>query len=87
MEALLQICIPFSGYPYHLPRALYTCNALGVEAIGVPAADRISRDGGPIDGYLHLRELPATLAALWELHLSHPIPVLGSPEPIFGAAR
>jgi len=63
---------------YHLPRALCTCNALGVNAVGV-AADR---DESPYL-YGNLRELPATLIALWEVHVSHPLPVLGEPEPIF----
>jgi SanA protein len=63
---------------YHLPRALYTCNLLGVNAVGVPADRNEYR-------YLRgkLRELPATLLALWDVHISHPLPVLGEPEPIF----
>ncbi len=63
---------------YHLPRALYTCNSMGVHAIGV-SADRT--DSPYISG--NLRELPATLAALWEVNVSHPMPVLGNREPIF----
>ncbi len=65
---------------YHLPRALYTCNALGVRATGVPAENRPR----PYP-YGNLRELPATLVALWEINISHPLPVLGKPEPIFSA--
>ena len=66
---------------FHLPRALYTCNNLGLEAVGV-AADRayyrrITRM------FWNIRELPATLTALIEVHLTHPLPVLGVPEPIF----
>jgi len=30
-----------------------------------------------------LRELPATLTALLDVHLLHPVPILGQPEPIF----
>lgn len=63
---------------YHLPRALYTCNALGVNTIGVPA-----ERGQYSHLYDNLRELPATALALWQVHVSHPVPVLGSPEPIF----
>jgi len=33
--------------------------------------------------YWNLRELPATAIALWQVHVSHPEPVLGNPEPIF----
>ncbi|NLE77194.1 MAG: hypothetical protein GX605_10655 [Chloroflexi bacterium] len=29
-----------------------------------------------------LRELPATLAAWWDVHVRHPLPVLGDPIPI-----
>ncbi len=65
---------------YHLPRALYTCNTMGLHAIGV-IADRAKT----FHLYGNLRELPATLAALWEVNISHPQPVLGNPEPIFPA--
>ncbi len=65
---------------YHLPRALYTCNTMGLHAIGV-IADRTDT----LHLYGNLRELPATLAALWEVNVSHPKPVLGNPEPIFPA--
>ncbi len=66
---------------FHLPRALYLCNQLGVEAVGVEADQRIYRKSSML--YWNLRELMATLNALWEVHISHPIPVLGDPEPIF----
>jgi vancomycin permeability regulator SanA len=33
--------------------------------------------------YWNLREMIATTAALWDVHVSHPIPVLGDPVPIF----
>jgi SanA protein len=70
---------------YHLPRAIYVCNALGVQAVGVPAQWGFSRPG-PRLVYLHLRELVATAAMLWEVYVSHPRPVLGDPEPIFPLA-
>ena len=66
---------------FHLPRALYTCNALGLEAIGVASDQRNYRTGSII--YWHLRELPATLTALLDVHLLKPLPVLGGPEPVF----
>jgi SanA protein len=66
---------------FHLPRALYTCNALGISAVGVSADLRVYRRVSTF--FWNLREVPATLVALWEVHLSHPRPVLGSPEPIF----
>jgi SanA protein len=66
---------------FHISRALYTCNKLGVNAIGVPA-DRRRYSSGPYL-YWNLRELPATLTALWEVNITRPEPVLGEPEPIF----
>jgi SanA protein len=65
---------------FHLPRALYTCNALGISAVGVPADRRsyLRRTSLFWTG----RETVATLVALWELYVTHPLPVLGEPEPI-----
>jgi SanA protein len=65
---------------YHLSRALYICNALGVNSVGVPADLRTYQRGPYL--YWNLREIPATLAAIWDVIVVHPIPVLGSPEPI-----
>lgn len=66
---------------FHLPRALYTCNKLGVKAIGVPADRRIYRFYSLFAW--NMREVPATLVALWEVHVSRPQPILGDPQPIF----
>jgi vancomycin permeability regulator SanA len=66
---------------YHLPRALYTCNKLGIHAVGVSADRRQYRRGSLL--YWNLRELLATFVALWQVHISQPLPVLGEPEPIF----
>lgn len=66
---------------FHLPRALYTCNSLGVSAIGVPADLRQYRRASQT--FWNLREAVATAVALWEIHLSQPKPILGNPEPIF----
>jgi hypothetical protein len=30
-----------------------------------------------------LRELPASLVAMWDVWIAKPLPVLGDPEPIF----
>ena len=66
---------------FHLPRALYTCNKLGLPAVGVPAdqLDYLTRSRL----FWNLREIPATAVALWEIHVTKPVPVLGDPEPIF----
>ena len=66
---------------FHLPRAVYTCNMLNLPAVGVKADLRQYRQRSLI--YWHTREVPATLAALWEVHAAHPTPILGEPEPIF----
>ena len=66
---------------FHLPRTIYTCNALGISAIGVDADMRTYRRRSLL--YWNLRELPATAIALWQVHVSHPEPVRGNPEHIF----
>ncbi|HEX7620309.1 MAG TPA: ElyC/SanA/YdcF family protein [Anaerolineales bacterium] len=66
---------------FHLPRALYECSQLGVNSVGVAADLRIYRISSVL--YWNMRELFATVAGLWEVNISHPIPVLGDPEPIF----
>lgn len=66
---------------FHLPRAIYTCNTLGIEAIGV-SADRRTYSRGPYT-YWNIRELLATINAVWELHYARPLPILGRFEPIF----
>ncbi len=47
---------------FHLPRAIYTCNQLGVNSVGV-AADRQPYP----TSYNEARELPALLGAAWHL--------------------
>jgi len=60
---------------FHLPRAVYTCRALGVDAVGL-VGDRQPYLASTQVWY-ELREVLATLAAWWEVHASHPVPVLG----------
>jgi SanA protein len=66
---------------FHLPRAIFTCNKLGLDSIGVPADRRDYLTRSKI--YWNSREIIATSVALWEVFISKPIPVLGDPEPIF----
>jgi len=66
---------------FHLPRAIFLCEAMGVSAVGVPADLRQYRRSSLL--YWNLRELPATLTAIWEAFITRPQPVLGKPEPIF----
>ena len=64
---------------FHLPRALYTCNTLGLDAWGVTADLRPYRDAG----FWKIRETLASLVAFIQVHITHPEPVLGDLEPIF----
>jgi SanA protein len=68
---------------YHLPRALFLCNKMGIPSTGVAADRRIYRRGPYL--YWNLREIIATATAMWEASITHPLPVLGDPEPIFPA--
>ena len=64
---------------FHLDRALYTCDELGIDVVGVAADRRNYRSAR----YWWLRELAATSKAWLDLNFLHPLPVLGNKEPIF----
>jgi len=64
---------------FHLPRALYTCSSLGLQAVGISADMRTYQDSD----FWSIREIPASLIAFIQVHLTHPEPVLGDLEPIF----
>jgi SanA protein len=66
--------------PFHLARALFLCNALGLDGAGVEANNRVYLKRSLL--YWNLRELPATVTAFADV-LTRPLPVLGKPEPIF----
>lgn len=66
---------------FHLPRAVFTCNFLGLKGYGV-IADRRPYNNRSLS-YWNLREVGATVVALWDVWITRPLPVLGSPEPIF----
>ena len=66
---------------FHLPRALYLCNALGVEAVGVKANNIYYRKISRL--YWNARELLATFGAVVDVQITRPKPILGEPEPIF----
>lgn len=63
---------------FHLPRALYTCERLGVDAVGV-VADRHHYRQARWFGW---RELLALVRAWLDLNVSRPVPVLGEPIPV-----
>ena len=66
---------------FHLPRALFLCNALGLKAAGVEANNH--RYWPPLLLIWNVREQLATVGAFLDVYVSRPLPVLGSPEPIF----
>jgi SanA protein len=66
---------------FHLPRALFLCNAFGVQSAGVEANNTYFRKVSRL--YWNTRELFATAQAVWDVGVSRPMPVLGDPEPIY----
>ena len=66
---------------FHLSRALFTCESLGLNAVGVVADRREYMRSSKVSW--EARELPAALVAMWDVWVTHPEPVLGEKEPIF----
>ena len=68
---------------FHLPRALYTCDRLGLESVGVVA------DRRPYvrSAWYRLRELFALTRAWLDVNLFRPTPVLGDPIPVDWSTR
>ncbi len=66
---------------FHLPRALFLCNALGIDSYGIEANNNSYRGRSLM--IWTIREQVATLGAFIDVYLSNPLPVLGAPEPIF----
>lgn len=67
---------------FHLPRAIYTCRALGVEVVGLGVPDW-GRYADVLIARYTLREALATGKALIDVHFTRPLPTfLGSYEGI-----
>lgn len=66
---------------FHLPRALFLCNALGLNAYGVEANNNSYRNGSLL--VWNIREQIATVTAFMDVYVNAPLPVLGDPEPLF----
>jgi SanA protein len=66
---------------FHLPRALFLCNALGLKAYGVEANNRRYWKGSLL--IWNIREQIATMGAFLDIYVHAPLPVLGKPEPLF----
>lgn len=63
---------------YHLPRAVYTCRALGMQVHGLASPDWERYPASVMLPYT-IREYAATLKALWQLHISRPLPTFLGP--------
>lgn len=68
---------------FHLPRALYTCDRLGLEVVGIEA-DRRRYVQAP---WFRFRETLALVRAWLDLNLLKPLPVLGDPIPVDWSSR
>lgn len=66
---------------FHLPRALFLCNTLGIEANGV-TADEANYNRSSYT-FWWVREILASGKAFWDIYINHPEPILGNPEPIY----
>ena len=66
---------------FHLSRALFICQSIGMNSFGVPADKWNYR----MSSYIlwQIREIPATFFAIWESWLGFPPPLIGPAEPIF----
>lgn len=65
---------------FHLPRALFLCNALGVQAAGVEANNLNYRRSSLL--FWNIREQFATLTAFLDIFWEKPTPVIGQAQPI-----
>jgi SanA protein len=70
---------------FHMARALYLCDAFGVDSIGVEANNRYFLKRSRL--YWNVRELFATMGAAWDVMYTHPVPVLGEVQPIFADTK
>jgi len=66
---------------FHLPRALFLCNVLGVKAQGVEA-NNLNYSRRSLT-FWNIREQFATFTAFMDLYIDKPTLILGQPEPIF----
>jgi vancomycin permeability regulator SanA len=55
---------------YHLPRAVYDCTKLGIDAVGLATADWGVYDAPMMIAYT-AREAVADVKSIWDVHVSH----------------
>ncbi|MGB3642399.1 MAG: ElyC/SanA/YdcF family protein [Rivularia sp. (in: cyanobacteria)] len=63
---------------FHLPRAVYLCNQLGVDAVGLGTPDWESYRRDTVMRYT-FREYISTIKALWQVHITRPQPTYLGP--------
>ena len=63
---------------FHLPRAVYLCNQLGVDAVGLGTPDWESYRRDTVMRYT-FREYISTIKALWQVHIIRPQPTYLGP--------
>ena len=66
---------------FHLSRAIFLCSKMDLKVTGV-IADRRKYESGSIFIW-EVREILATSAAILDIYVFKPVPVLGNKEPIF----
>ncbi len=64
---------------FHTARALYLCDALGLDSVAI-MADRQTYSARQV--IWKTREYPALALSWWDVNVRHPTPVLGEPLPI-----
>jgi vancomycin permeability regulator SanA len=64
---------------YHLPRAVYLCRAVGIDADGLGVRDWGRVPTGKMIHY-QAREVFADVKAMWDADVSRPTPLLGRRE-------
>jgi len=66
---------------FHLPRAIYLCQELGLDAVGVPADRRTFKPATKV--WFFIRESLARIRAWLDIHVLHPEVIGGDPIDIF----
>jgi SanA protein len=66
---------------FHLPRALFLCEAFGIDTVGVEAENYYYLKRLRL--FWNTREVLASVQSVLDVYLLQPLPVLGEREPIF----
>ena len=63
---------------FHVSRAVFTCRGVGIDTVGYGAPDFGKYKASTVINW-NVREMLATVKAVWEVDLTHPGPTLGGP--------